>query len=299
MRGVATTYLEQNKLPQVNYSVSAKIDNVSDIGDLIYVKHPKCNVNITTRVISVMYDAIQKRYTKIEFGNFKREIKNLTQEIASIVEKDTGEQLSEGKALLEAKLEEATAKINSVLGNSYVINNGNELLVVDRLPKEDAVYCIKVNSAGIGFSNTGINGTFNSAWTIDGTLNMQQINVINLTASLIKGGTLKLGGVNDASGTFELYDEANSLIAVMDKGGLRVFRQDGSYVLLNAEVGFAGYDKHDNKIYWVDEDEFHQKKSVVEEEITLCNKLRFIPITIYDDNNNMANDGIGLVSTIN
>ena len=41
------------------------------------------------------------------------------------------------------------------------------------------------------------------------------------------------------------------------------------------------------------------KKSVVEEEITLCNKMRFIPITIYDNNGNMINDGIGLVSTIN
>ena len=40
------------------------------------------------------------------------------------------------------------------------------------------------------------------------------------------------------------------------------------------------------------------KKSVVEEEITLCNKMRFIPITLYDGNNNMTNDGIGLVSVL-
>ena len=30
-----------------------------------------------------------------------------------------------------------------------------------------------INNGGIAFSQTGINGTFNSAWTIDGTLNMQ------------------------------------------------------------------------------------------------------------------------------
>ena len=54
---------------------------------------------------------------------------------------------------------------------------------------------------------------------------------------------------------------------------------------------------NNNKIYWVNGDEFHQKKSVVEEEITLCNKLRFIPITIYDtDGTTVLNDGIGLVS---
>ena len=56
------------------------------------------------------------------------------------------------------------------------------------------------------------------------------------------------------------------------------------------------YDRNNNKIYWVNGDEFHQKKSVIEEEITLCNKVRFIPITLYDSNNNITNDGIGLVS---
>ena len=40
------------------------------------------------------------------------------------------------------------------------------------------------------------------------------------------------------------------------------------------------------------------KKSVIEEEITLCNKMRFIPIEIYDGNNNLVNDGIGLVSVL-
>ena len=38
------------------------------------------------------------------------------------------------------------------------------------------------------------------------------------------------------------------------------------------------------------------KKTVAEEEITLCNKVRFIPITVYDSNDNIINDGIGLVS---
>ena len=214
--------------------------------------------------------------------------------------KETENLVIENKAILEKELEEATAKINSAYGNSYVVNDsGSEIIVVDRLPKETAVNCLKINSAGIGFSSTGIYGTYNSAWSIDGTLDMQQINVINLVADLIKGGTLKLGGVNNTSGILELYDEAHTLIGLMNKDGLKMYGTDGSYVLLNNEVGFAGFDRNNNKIYWVDKDEFHQKKSVIEEEITLCNKVRFIPITIYDSSNNVTNDGIGLVSTVN
>ena len=71
-----------------------------------------------------------------------------------------------------------------------------------------------------------------------------------------------------------------------------MYGNDGSYILMNNEVGFVGYDKNDNPIYWVHKDQFHTKKSVVEEEITLCNKMRFIPITVS------GNDGIGLVSVM-
>ena len=288
----ADAYLEANKVPLVNYSVSAEIKNVSDIGDLIYIKHPKVKVDLTTNVISIKYDAIKQKYTKIEFGNFKKEIKNLTRQIADTVGKETDEKLTETKVLLEKELEEVTEQFNSVLGRSFVINDGNEILVVDRLPKEDAIYCIKVNSAGIGFSSTGINGTFNSAWSIDGTLNMQHINVINLTASLIKGGTLKLGGINDANGTFELYDNANRLISLMDRTGLTVYATNGDYVKLNAEVGFAGYNKNGTKIYWADGDVFRMKNAEVENEIKIAGKIKIVPVSTD------SNVGVGFVAII-
>ena len=124
---------------------------------------------------------------------------------------------------------------------------------------------------------------------------MQAINVINLTADLIKGGTLKLGSNLNSNGQLEVYDEANNLIAELNKDGLKMYGVDGSYLLINTEVGFAGFDRLDNKIYWVDKDEFHMKKSVVEEEITLCAKMRFIPIEVTSGNT-LINDGIGLVS---
>ena len=127
---------------------------------------------------------------------------------------------------------------------------------------------------------------------------MQNINVINFVADMIKGGTLKLGSNLNQAGIIEIYDEANSLIGKIDKNGIRMNGKDGSYVLMNNDIGVAGYDINDNKIYWMDKDEFHMKKSVVEEEITLCNKMRFIPITIKDSSENVVNDGIGLVSTV-
>lgn len=96
----------------------------------------------------------------------------------------------------------------------------------------------------------------------------------------------------------EVYDDTNTLIATLDESGLKMYGIDGFYIVVNTTDGFAGYDRLDNKLFWVNKDEFHQKKAVVEEEITLCNKLRFIPIEIYDGNDQLINDGIGLVSVV-
>lgn len=290
LRGEAENYLAENKIPKVNYAVSAAITNVSDVGDTIQVKHPKCNVNILTEVISVEYDAIRKKYTSIEFGNFKSELKNLTQTITAEVNKYTETLVNDAQVLLESELAEATSKINGVLGNSYVIYDGDKILVVDKLPAEEAKYVIKISNGGIGFGSNGINGDFTSAWTIDGKLNMSAINVINLTASMIKGGTLKLGGVNNSSGTFELYDASNGLIATMDKEGLTVYANNGDYVKLNAMDGFVGYNPQGIKVYWADGETFHMRNAEIENETKIAGKIKLVPVTTAD------NVGIGFVA---
>lgn len=296
LRQQAQTYLDEHCVPQVNYTLKANLEKITDIGDVVEVIDERLNIDILTNVIAYNYDCILEKYVDIEFGNFRRTLNHLVSSLTASAEEMVNKSTENIRVVLGEELAEATARIWSALEGSYVIYDGDKILVVDTLPKEDAQNVMIINSGGIGFSTNGINGTFNSAWTIDGTMDMQQINVINLTANLIKGGTLKLGSQANVSGILELYDEANNLIGLMDKNGLKMYGLDGSYVLMNNDVGFAGYDRNNNKIYWVDADEFHMKKSVVEEEITLCNQLRFIPIQIKNGNT-VVNEGIGLVSS--
>lgn len=292
----ANNYIANNSVPTVNYKLSANIEKLSDIGDTIEVIDEKLGINLMTNVISYDYDVILGKYTQIEFGNFTQTLSNLVSSIDSTTRNIVGEETEALKVILGNELDEATSKIWGTLGNSYVIYEGDRILVVDTLPKEDATNVIMINSGGIGFSQNGINGTFNSAWTIDGQLNVQAFSAVNgFSSDLIKGGTLKLGSNLNQNGILEVYDESNSLIAEMNKNGLKMYGVDGSYVLINNTVGFAGYDRNNNPIYWVNGDEFHQKKSVIEEEITLCNKIRYIPIEIYSGNT-LINDGIGMVS---
>ena len=294
LREQATKYLEENKYPKVNYTLEANLEKISDVGDVIEVIDERLGINILTHLISYDYDCILEKYTKLEFGNFQKKLASLMDVVASTTESAINEANSTLAITLGSELKQATSEIWDAMSNSYVIYDGDKILVVDTLPKENATNVIMINNGGIGFSTTGINGTFNSAWSINGTLDMQQINAINLTSDMIKLLTLKLGSSLNQSGTLELYNEDNFLIGKMDKNGLKMFGSDGSYVVMNDDDGFAGYDANDNKLFWVDFDEFVMKKSVVQEELTISSKLRFIPITIYD-NGSIVNDGIGLV----
>lgn len=295
LRHQAIDYVTINSVPMVNYTLRANLEKITDIGDTVEVMDERLGINLLTNVIAFDYDCILQKYTEVQFGNFQNRLSDLRGNIKQTTEQYANEAVEVVRVTLGEELQEATNQIMNVLGNSYVIYDGDQIMVVDSLPKETATYVMRINAGGIGFSSSGISGTFNSAWTIDGTLDMQNINVINLVADMIKGGTLKLGSQQNSSGILELYDGTNNLVGRMDKEGLKMFGTDGSYVLMNNTVGFAGFDRNDTKIYWADADEFHMKKSVVEEEITLCAKMRFLPITVYSGNT-IVNDGIGLVA---
>lgn len=293
LREQAQEYVEKNSIPQVNYTMKANVEKITDIGDTVEVIDERLGVHILTNVIGFEYDCILGKYSEIQFGNFKKTLEGFASTVQSNAEKTAQQVVTNATQGIASTV---TQNITQSMSASYVIYDGSKIMILDALPKEVANNVILINNNGIAFSQTGINGTYQSAWSIDGTLNMQAINVINLVADMIKGGTLKLGSALNQSGKIELYNTANKLICTLDKNGLIMYATNGGYVVLNQDVGLVGYDSLGNPIYWVSDDEFHMNKAVVESEITLCNSVRFIPITMTDNDGNVINDGIGLVA---
>lgn len=294
LREQATKYIELHNSPQVNYTMKANLEKITDIGDTVEVIDERLKVNLMTNVIAFEYDCILDKYTEIEFGNFKRTLSEFASSIVSSATQSAKNEFDKNIPILSDTI---TQNITGSLSNSYVQYDGTKILILDSIPLETAKNVILINNNGIAFSDSGINGNFASAWSIDGTLNMQAINVINLICDMIKGGTLKLGTALNQSGKIELYNEANKLICTLDKNGIIMYATNGGYVVLNQDVGLVGYDSVGNPIYWVSDNEFHMNRAVVENDINISNKLRFIPITITDSDGNIVNDGIGLVSS--
>lgn len=218
------------------------------------------------------------------------------------------------KSTLETAIAEATEIITGGTGGNITIRLSEgkpyEVLAMNTDNVATATRVLRLNYNGIGISTTGVNGPFITAITAEGmnasamvlgTLDASRVMIQNLTATMIHGGKLTLGGYNNQSGTFELKNEQGVVIGEMDKRGL-VFYGEGAegarpYVLLNNTVGFAGYDANGVEIFKVSRDAFVMKKCVATEEISACGKVRMIPITLMSGNS-ITNQGVALVGVV-
>jgi hypothetical protein len=85
LRAKATEYLSKNSVPQINYTLKANLDKITDIGDIIEVKDERLGLDLLTNVLAFEYDCILEKYTSVEFGNFKRNLSNLMKNIQDMI----------------------------------------------------------------------------------------------------------------------------------------------------------------------------------------------------------------------
>lgn len=275
LRRQAQNYVDQNCMPKVNYTLKADMERLTDIGDTVEVIDERLGVHILTSVIGFTYDCVLGKYTEIEFGNFQKSLSGLAESIQSSAQSVAQSTVNNA---IQGVADTVTQSITQSMGASYVIYDGSKIMVLDSLPKEDAHNVILINDNGIAFSRNGVNGTFESAWGIDGTLNMQAINVVNLVADLIKGGTLKLGGADNGNGVMEVRSAGGSLLGQLDKDGLRMWANDGSRIEINASQGLVGYDANGNPTYGVTDGVFYMRNGYVQDSLAVGGLLKMVPI---------------------
>lgn len=290
----ALDYLQANCVPLVNYTLKANLDKVTDIGDMIEVIDERLGLHLMTQVIGFEYDCISEQYSEVEFGNFTQSLSGLIKTISVEVNHNVTDQVNNVATSLQAQLTAATNSIMGILGDSYVINTGNEVMLVDSLPKDDAVNVMRMNQNGVQFSQTGINGNFVEVWNINGDFNAESVRFIGLIADMIKGGTFKRGGRADHLGTIEYYDTSNRLVGQIDHDGLTMYAQSGARFVINEQYGVRSYDADGNLNLSWDGDVWHTYKSEISEELYIADKFKLIPMQL-EQSGIVMNDGIGLV----
>lgn len=180
LRNNASKYLEENCVPKVSYTVNSNVNNELEIGDTIKVLHPF--VNIFTEVLEYEYDLISEKVKSLTFGNYKRDVKTKFNNI-----KNTIETIKQTVSKQEITIKEQTNLINSLNKNGYVYIDDNEILILDKLPKEQAKNVWRFGLGGIGFSSKGYEGPFETAITMDGQINAKFITTGTMAVARIEG----------------------------------------------------------------------------------------------------------------
>lgn len=177
--------------------------NLYDIAHVIIDEHTE----IVEKVIKIQkyHDSPEKN--KITLSSKPQTITGKVNDAISILGND-GEKLK-GSVLQQAQ-EMATKLINEWSEKGYIYQTQNEIYILDALPKENAKYCIRINLGGIAFSQSGWQGPYLSAWTIDGKFNADFITVGTLQGIQINiNDVFKVdanGNVTIAKGSINLGD---------------------------------------------------------------------------------------------
>lgn len=191
-------------------------DTVTVVDPLLRVEETKI------KVVKTVYNTLADRYDKISLGNARTSF-------AQVIEADTDEKMKEvpSQSTMERAIANATSLITGGMGGNIVFlydANGKptDILILDTGDVDTAQYVLRINVNGIGFSSTGVDGEYRSAWTLDGRFVADFITAGTLSANRIRGGTLALGGADNGNGVILIYDANNQQIGKIDKLGAQL-----------------------------------------------------------------------------
>ena len=193
LRSKTQSYINANNIgvPTVSWSVSfeqlsksdeykhlALLERVS-LFDTVNVEFPALGVSATAKAVKLVYDVIADRVKSVALGSVRANIAD------TIANQQQEIQQTPTKSDLKKAQEAATAWLTNGKGYAYFrkddLGNIIDILFMDTQDPETAVNVMRVGQSGIGFSQSGVNGLYYSAWTIDGTFN----------ADFIKAGSIE------------------------------------------------------------------------------------------------------------
>ena len=200
------------------YKLNGIYENVYQ-GDTVTINLKDYGFNLKLKMISNRYNNLKGSYEDIDFGETQENPFNVINKITDTLDK-LSEQLGDNtwQELIEKSKDEAAQLIQSGVKDSYVVLRKNELLIMDSQMVETAANLIRANKNGIAFSQSGYNGPYTIAMTIDGKINADCITTGHLNAALIKAGSIiSLDGCTCFdldTGKITLFDRTNNAYSV-------------------------------------------------------------------------------------
>lgn len=207
LRAKAKSYIKQNpfgdETPTVKVSFeplwqqpeySQFLEKVN-LCDTVIVRHPDMNIEVKTKVIETVYDALAEKYSSITLGTAKSNFVNTVAEIKSTTD-EIKKETDSFPLLMNTAIKNATSLISGQQGGFVVMHTDSvtgkpyELLILDNENLYDTRNVWRWNVSGLGFSKSGYNGPYETAITADGKIVADFITSGTLMANIIKAGVI-------------------------------------------------------------------------------------------------------------
>lgn len=207
LRAKAKSYIKQNpfgdETPTVKVSFeplwqqpeySQFLEKVN-LCDTVIVRHPDMNIEVKTKVIETVYDALAEKYSSITLGTAKSNFVNTVAEIKSTTD-EIKKETDSFPLLMNTAIKNATSLISGQQGGFVVMHTDSvtgkpyELLILDNENLYDTSNVWRWNVSGLGFSKSGYNGPYETAITADGKIVADFITSGTLMANIIKAGVI-------------------------------------------------------------------------------------------------------------
>lgn len=263
LRARAESYVQANNIgvPTVSIAVSfVQLEQTEeykdlallekcDLCDTVTVQFEGLGVDAKAQIVKIVTDVLLERYQSVEIGSIR----------ANIADTIAGQQQEIQQRPTTTTMQQAVANATAWLtnGKGYKVERrdaaGNTIdtLYMDTPDINTAKEVLRIGQSGIGFSHTGVNGPFVSAWTIDGkffadfiaggTLDCALLTVANLVAQGVK----LAGSFTAESGKYRIILENGSLSMFdVSTGDLRAsidtFNESAQMVVYSGDVGPNG-----------------------------------------------------------
>lgn len=208
LRAYANNYLKNNPLgtavptltvafeplwKQPDYA--AVLERVS-LCDTVTIRHSLLGITAKAKVITTVYDTLAEKYVSITLGTAKANLLNNVSS-AEATATEAAEKVDRFPVLMNTAIKNATGLITGQTGGYVVIHTATdtgqpyELLILDAPSIGEAVNVWRWNVGGLGFSDNGYNGPYETAITADGQIVADFITSGSLVANIIKAGVIQ------------------------------------------------------------------------------------------------------------
>lgn len=202
--------------------------------DTVNVEFPKLKVSATSKCIKTTYNVLTGKYSSIELGESKSDLASAIVSNNEVVAEKLDRRPT--GALMQQAVDKATLSISGGLGGYVVIHSSDEkkypdeILIMDTDNITTAKNVWRWNKGGLGYSANGYNGPYATAITQEGEIVADFVKTGHLTANIIQGGTLTVGGVDNTDGTIEVRNGEGELLLKLSTEGIEFYGEGGKNV---------------------------------------------------------------------